>query len=141
MAIAVALLVVGAVAAEALVSSLTPGPGAGGYEVTIVRDGAVLAGFALDDLQALGLKKVRVAGKIEEGPTLQSVLDAAGVDQYESLVITGMGIRDDGTITLDASQVTDEVLLDIANRGTVKVVGPEIAWDDRVRDVTQIDVR
>jgi hypothetical protein len=36
--------------------------------------------------------------------------------------------------------VTDEVLLDIANRGTVKVVGPDISWDDRVRDVTEIVV-
>lgn len=140
-AVALALLVVAAVVAEALVSSGTSGPGAGGYEVTVTRDGAVLAAFTLDDLRALGLKKVTIAGKTEEGPTLLSVLEAAGVDDYRELTITGMGIRDDGSIVLEASEITDEVLLDIANRGTVKVVGPAIAWSDRVRDVTKIDVR
>jgi hypothetical protein len=43
-------------------------------------------------------------------------------------------------LVLTAAEVSEDVILDIANRGTVKIVGPRIAWDDRVRDVTDIIV-
>ena len=52
-----------------------------------------------------------------------------------------MGIRDEGYITLTRSQVRPDVLLDFAERGTVKLVSPRLAWEDRVRDVTGIEVR
>jgi hypothetical protein len=32
-------------------------------------------------------------------------------------------------------------VLDIAKRGTVKVAGPSIARDERVRDITEIQVK
>ena len=47
----------------------------------------------------------------------------------------GLGARDSGKLELDRSAVDQDVLLDVANRGTAKVCGPNIPYDERVRDV------
>ncbi len=138
--VAVLVLLVGtAVGIETLMSSGTSGSDAE-YVVVVIRDGEVLERFTMDDIRDFDMATVEVLGKFEEGPTLLAVLESAGVTDFERVHIGGMGIRDDGSITLTRAEVTDEVLLDIANRGTVKVVGPDIAWEDRVRDVTEIVV-
>lgn len=136
--VAVLVLLVGAaIGVETLMSSGTSGSDAG-YVVVVIRDGKVLERFTMDDIRDFEMTTVEILGKTEEGPKLLAVLEAAGVTEFSRVHIGGMGIRDDGSITLTRAEVTDEVLLDIANRGTVKVVGPAIAWDDRVRDVTEI---
>ncbi|MDO8847318.1 MAG: hypothetical protein Q7W51_02870 [Coriobacteriia bacterium] len=133
------LLVGAAIGIETLMSSGPSGSDAE-YVVVVIRDGEVLEQFTMDDIRDFDMATIEVLGKIEEGPTLLAVLEAAGVTDFERVHIGGMGIRDDGSIVLTRAEVTDEVLLDIANRGTVKVVGPDIAWEDRVRDVTEIVV-
>lgn len=137
--VVLALFVAAALGIETLMSSGPSGSDAE-YVVIVIRDGEVLEQFTMDDIRGFDMTTVEVLGKIEEGPTLLDVLEAAGVNDFERLHIGGMGIRDDGSISLTRAEVTDEVLLDIANRGTVKVVGPDIAWEDRVRDVTEIVV-
>jgi hypothetical protein len=52
-----------------------------------------------------------------------------------------MGIRDEGRLVLAAAELDDRVLLDFAERGTVKIVSPELSWRERVRDVVEIAVR
>lgn len=136
-----ALAVAGMWAAEALTGNdpLASG-GPAGYKVRVLDGDAVLASFGLDDLKEIGYDTITVDGKKEEGPRLSRVLEAAGVDEYTSLSIRGAAVRDDGIITLTRAEVENDVLLDVALRGTVKVVGPDIAWDDRVRDVMDIVV-
>jgi hypothetical protein len=134
-------LVAAAIGFEALVSAGTPGPTSGEYAVVIVRDGKELGAFTLEDLKDIGYVKETIDGDLQEGPRLLDVLAEAGVRDFETLTIAGMGIRDDGLITLTRDQVSERVLLDVAIRGTVKVVGPGIEWGDRVRDVTQIEVQ
>lgn len=137
----VVLVLVGAAwGFETLVSSGTPGSGPDGYEVIVMREDVELARFDVDGLRELGVQRLTIQGKPEEGPTLLSVLDAAGVDGFDRVSIGGWGIRDDGAIVLTSAEIDEQVLLDIANRGTVKVVGPDIAWEDRVRDITTIVV-
>jgi len=110
------------------------------YEVVVRRGDAVLAVYDLDDMRALPQSTVKALGKVETGPTLLSVLEESGVSRFETLQVLGAGVRDDGEVVLSSSEVTPGVLLDIAERGTVKVVGPDMTWDDRVRDVTDIVV-
>ena len=74
------------------------------------------------------LRRVEMQGKYEEGPPLLAVLEAAGVDDFGSVVIMGAGVRDSGRLKLQREQIDDDVLLDIANRGTCKIAGPDIAW-------------
>lgn len=131
---ALALLVAAAWAAASLLGPKDP------YEVRVLDGSKILASFTVEKLEALGMVKIVVLGKAEQGPSLKRVLQASGVTSYSRLIIHGAGVRDDGSLVLTAEQVSDDVILDIANRGTVKVVGPDIPWDDRVRDVTEIIV-
>lgn len=132
-----AALVLLVAAAWAATSLLGPKDG---YSVRVLDGSDVLATYSLAELEAMGAQKITVLGKVNEGPSLKQVLENAGVSSYSRVVIHGAGVRDDGEIALTSREVADDVILDIANRGTVKVVGPSIAWDDRVRDVTDIVV-
>ena len=113
----------------------------GTYHVTVVRPDGRERAFDIGQLKALGMRKVMIDGKTEEGPTLLSVLEASAVTEFDSVTVLGQGVRDDGRITLKRDEVDRDVVLDFALRGTVKLVGPKIAWDDRVRDVMRVEVR
>jgi hypothetical protein len=80
-------------------------------------------------------------GQLQEGPALLEVLRQAGVEEFDSVVVRGMALRDAGVIELGRDEVDEDVLLDFAIRGTVKLCGPQIGWADRVRDVEEIEVR
>lgn len=137
--LAVVILVLVAGAAWAL--DLLAREKAGRYDVSVTSGDVVLATFSLEDLKAMEVRRVLMQGQLQEGPSLLDVMAAAGVDDFDSVVVYGMGLRDEGVIDLSRSQVTEDVLLDFAVRGTVKLCGPDIAWADRVRDVERIDVR
>ena len=142
---AVALaLVVSVAAAWVFETQIFPSPQSGApdeYRVRITRQGEELASFNIEQLKALGVKRVVLQTGVEEGPALADVLASAGVERYASLVILGMGQRDTGRLELSAADVGPDTVLDIAKRGTVKVAGPEIARDERVRDITEIQVK
>jgi hypothetical protein len=144
-AAALLLVVAAAWAAERQIGDGAPGddgPPASVYSVAVTRDGELLRTFAVAELQALPTATFTAEGKVQEGPTLLSVLDAAGVGGgFDEVEITGMGIRDEGRLVLAADAVDDTLVLDFAERGTVKVVSPELSWRERVRDVVEIAVR
>lgn len=116
-------------------------PGKAGYGVAVTDGSRVLETFDVAQLRALGVRRVMMQGKPETGPTLLSVLGKAGVTQFESVTVIGLGARDSGKLVLDRSAVDQDVLLDVANRGTAKVCGPNIPYDERVRDVVRIEVQ
>ena len=124
-------------------ASTTPtAPASSGvYSVKVTRDGRLLATFDLTQLEGLGMKQVVVQGRTEQGPTLLAVLEHAGVGSYTSVTIIGSGAKDAGRLVLDASDIGPDTVLDIAKRGTVKVAGPNITYAQRVRDITEIQVR
>jgi len=111
------------------------------YTVSVIRDGATIATFDSGALKSMEQKKIVAQNQDQEGPPLLSVLEAAGAGTFDSVMVKGAGLRDDGLIELNANQVDEDVVLDFAERGTVKVCGPKIAWEDRVRDVQVIEVR
>lgn len=111
------------------------------YSVTVFVDEQAVAEFSAQDLAAMEQVHIVAQGQNQVGPSLLSVLAAAGVDSFEGLVIRGQGLRDDGVIELTRSEVTPDVVLDFAERGTVKICSPKISWADRVRDVQVIEVR
>jgi hypothetical protein len=146
LAAAALVLVVGAAwGAERQLAGDAPGdtgPPAFVYSVAVTRDGEILRTFSVADLEALPAVSFDSEGKAQQGPTLLAVLEAAGVGRdFSELEITGMGLRDGGRLLLTAAQVDEGVLLDFAERGTVKVVSPELSWRERVRDVVEIAVR
>lgn len=112
-----------------------------GYRIEVVAEGAVLERFDLEDLTSMEARRVRMQLQTQEGPPLLAVLREAGVEEFRSVRVVGTGARDSGQIVLLRREIDQDVLLDIAARGTAKVCGPGIEWEDRVRDVTRIEVR
>ncbi|MEI8081232.1 MAG: hypothetical protein WCI74_05245 [Actinomycetes bacterium] len=119
-----------------------PSPGTPGeYRVRVTRQGDEIASYNIEQLRAVGMKKVVLQGGSEEGPALLDVLGKSGVSTFDSLTILGTGQRDSGRLELKAADVGSDTVLDIAKRGTVKIAGPAIPRDKRVRDLTEIQVR
>lgn len=139
LAAVLATVVTSLVVAGVLLSGRAPDD-AGSYRVRVLQDGRELASFTTIELEDLEMTEIVVAGLPETGPRVSTVLAAAGVKDYRTLTFRGMGVRDDGVIVVYRQDVDDQLILDIAYRGTVKVVGPRIAREDRVRDVTSIEV-
>jgi len=139
-AAAVLLLLVGAWAVERFSSGLAGSADETPYSVSVVVDGETIKRFTLDDLESLKSKRVVMQGQPEEGPPVLTVLSAAGVSEFDSLMFVGMKVRDGGILILPRDEVSGDVLLDIAKRGTAKVCGPEIPQESRVRDVIRIEV-
>ena len=110
------------------------------YTVALTRNGALLRRFTLADLHALPATRVTIDGKVQDGPTLLSVLAAAGVRGHPAVIVLGAGLRDSGKLVLPASRVNGRIVVDFADRGTVKVCSPQIAWGHWVRDVKEIRV-
>jgi len=131
---------VGAWAVERFSAGLAGSADETPYSVSVVADGETIKRFSLADLEALTSKRVVMQGQPEEGPPVLTVLSAAGVSEFDSLMFVGMKVRDDGVLILPREQVSGDVLLDIAKRGTAKVCGPDIPQEERVRDVIRIEV-
>lgn len=142
---AVAFVLIASVAAAWVLENRVVPPSSaatpGAYHVTVTRDGRELASYDLEQLRAIGVKRVVVQGGVEEGPALLDVLAESGVTEFDGLTILGPGRRDTGRLELDGGDVGPDTVLDIAKRGTVKIAGPSIPRDERVRDITEIQVR
>jgi hypothetical protein len=114
----------------------------GAYRVRVTQDGRELAALGLAELRAVGTATVVAQGSVQEGPRLIDVLRRAGVEDFTSVTVIGPGVRDKGHLELARAQVASDTVLSLAKkRGTVKVAGPAIPADERVRDVTEIRVR
>ena len=109
------------------------------YAITVMDNGRTLRKYDLAALQALPQTRVVIDGKAQTGPALATLLTDAGAAKYDSVVVRGAGIRDDGSLTLTAAQVGRRVQLDFSDRGTIKVCGPNLTHADWVRDVLTID--
>ncbi len=120
------------------------GAGSGGgtapadYHIALIKDGKQLRQFTLSDIKALPAVTLEADGKTQQGPTLAGVLKAAGIDQFSSVKVSGAW-KEEYSLTRD--KVNDRVLLDISNRGTCKLAGPDIPKDKWVRDVITLEVK
>ncbi|RTL64449.1 MAG: hypothetical protein EKK42_24585 [Pseudonocardiaceae bacterium] len=72
----------------------------------------------------------------QTGPTLDSVLGAAGVTAFSRVSVTGPSESAD----LTSAEVGKDLLLSATRRGTVKLAGPGLDQSRWVRDVTDIVV-
>ncbi|MDZ4180886.1 MAG: hypothetical protein U1E29_16920 [Coriobacteriia bacterium] len=141
MAATIALLIAVVAAAWLMDIAAHRGDAATEYEVIVASGDETLCVMDMERIRTLETRRVAMQGQLQEGPSLLALLADCGIEEFESVTVTGMGIRDDGHIELAAEEIDEDVLLDIAVRGTLKLCGPHIAWEDRVRDVQRIDVR
>ena len=97
-------------------TAMQPTPVADALFQVITPDGRIV-GFTWDDLKKLPLAQITAEGKVEEGTKVLDVLQAVGVTDFEKITLTG----NNGSLTIDREQVTDDVILDFTNHGTVKL--------------------
>lgn len=91
--------------------------------------------FTLEQLKALPFKSIMAGGKPQEGPAVLDVLASVGIDDFQKVTIAG-----DGSLTFTRAEVTDELILDLNNHGTVKLASPDLPIPSPVKEVKTITV-
>jgi hypothetical protein len=114
-----------------------------GYTIKVFLNDTQIASLSLDDLLNLPQVNINAADRDQEGPTLLSALALAGVQNFSQVTATGMtqGRIAVAEITLTRNEIDDEVILDITNRGTAKLCGPDIDFNNWIRDVDKLAVK
>lgn len=138
------LRLLGAVLASAVVgggATSCAGPRVGGTGPLVVRQAErILGRFSLPQLQ--GLPQVEIAtpqsrgAQTQKGPTVRSVLRAANAAAVDRVRVEGR----DPAQTLAAAELTDQVILNVTKRNTLKLTGTQLGTDRWVRDVTTLVV-
>ena len=118
------------------------GGGDGGGEVlrVVVAD-AEVASWTVGDLEkAVPIVEIVVDGDTQSGPRLLDVLAAAGVDDWQigEVLGKGEGRSFDVGLEISASDVDEGWILDVSNRGTLKLASANLPRQLWVRDVAEI---
>ncbi|GAB2996573.1 hypothetical protein MBOU_00340 [Mycobacterium bourgelatii] len=74
--------------------------------------------------------------QVQKGPTVRSILAAARVTEVDRVRVDGR----DPAQTLTAAELTDQVILNVTKRNTLKLTGTQLDRDRWVRDVTALVV-
>ncbi|NQV05439.1 hypothetical protein HQ535_02730 [bacterium] len=107
----------------------------------IVADGSVAADWTLADLEeSVGFTESVIDGDNQTGPLFLDVLAASGVDDWDVAEVRGFGEGRTFEIGLDisADDVNETWILDVTNRGTLKLTSPDLPRESWVRDVGEI---
>ncbi len=108
------------------------------YSISIMMNNQQIASLALADLSKL--PQVTDAAQ-ETGPTLLSVLNSVGIQNFSQVTINGsnQGRTTSATTTLQKAQITANVMLALVSRGTAKLTGSDVTT--QIIDVRQIIVQ
>jgi hypothetical protein len=132
-------LVIGC-SAKTVTPTETSPTGEAGYHIKFFLKDKQVASLGITELQTLPKVSLSAFSVSEEGPTLLSVLELAGIKEFTKVQITGMvrGRIASAQLTLNRDEITPEVILDFTNRGTAKLAGAKIPQDNWVIDVSEI---
>jgi hypothetical protein len=118
---------------------LAAGGGCAGHHndyLVVRQDSRTLTSFTLRQLQDLPQVEIvtpQSRGAVrQKGPTVHSILDAAGAIDVRTVRIEGR----DPAQTFVAAELTDELILNVTKRKTLKLVGTKLDVGRWVRDVT-----
>ena len=109
----------------------------------VVVSDAVAADWTMADLeQNVTFTAMDIDGDEQSGPRLLDVLAASGVDDWEAAQVIGMGEGRVFEVGLDiaAADVDESWILDVTNRGTLKLAAEALDRDQWVRDVGEIRI-
>jgi hypothetical protein len=91
----------------------------------------------VDMIKTLPVSQVTAEGRVEEGPLLKDVLALAGVTEFTEVSLTGSS----SPATLTFEQVDENTILDLTNRGTLKLATTYIPKDSWTKDISEITVK
>jgi len=103
----------------------------------VVKPDGTKIGLTMDDLKKLPPAQLTVDGKLQEGPKLLDVLQAAGVTDFKEITLTGSA----SPVTLTRAQVDDNTILDFNNHGTLKLATTYVPMPDWTKDISEITVK
>jgi hypothetical protein len=111
-----------------------------GSGIVVHETGRVLARLTLPQLQHLPQAQIATphsqGAQVQKGPTVHSVLDAAGATAVNNVRVEGR----DPAQTMSAAELADQVILAITKQDTLKLAGARLGVDRWVRDVTALVV-
>ncbi|MFZ2961056.1 MAG: hypothetical protein WA705_29605 [Candidatus Ozemobacteraceae bacterium] len=116
-----------------------------GYMIPVFSKGVQVASLSLDHLKGLPAIEVTTpeTKKNQSGPTLLAVLESIGVKDFSEVIISGYskGRISTAEMTLKKNQVNKLLIFDFTNRGTVKLVSPEIPFNDWIVDIDKVEAK
>jgi hypothetical protein len=118
-------------------------PPADDVVLRVIIGDELAADWTLADLEAsVSFAEVDIDGDTQSGPRLLDVLAASGVDEWQTAQVIGMGEGRVFEVGLDIARANadDEWILDVTNRGTLKLAAPALAREQWVRDVGEIRI-
>ncbi len=92
--------------------------------------------------ESFSFARVDIDGDTQNGPRLLDVLAASGVEDWETAQVIGMGEGRAFEVGLDiaAADVDEDWILDVTNRGTLKLAAQALNRNHWVRDVGEIRI-
>jgi hypothetical protein len=114
---------------------------AAGIILTVYRGNETVMEWTLDGLRAaVEFVDLDIEGKTQSGPLLADVLEASGVDAWThgEVLGKGEGRAFDVGIDIAAGEIDEGWILDVTNRGTLKLAAEDLPQDRWVRDVGEI---
>ena len=113
------------------------------YSIAVILNDKQIATLTVADLAKLPQVKANVAGTDEQGPTFLSVLNSVGVQDFTQVVVSGFtkGRVATADLTLQKSEITDNVMLALVSRGTAKLTGTDIGANKAIVDVNKIVIK
>jgi hypothetical protein len=115
-----------------------------GVVLRVVAGGEVAADWTLADLEAaVAFTTVTLEGEDQSGPLLLDVLAASGVADWSTAEALGLGEGRtfEVSIELSADDVDEGWILDVTNRGTLKLASDDLPKQQWVRDVAELRLR
>lgn len=104
--------------------------------LTVLLPGGTSVPLGLRQLRALPQATLRIAGQQFSGPSLEEVVEAAGVGNFKALTLVGKN-----SIDLPSWDISSKVILRWTDHGTLDLAGESIPPGKWVRDVREIRVR
>ena len=122
----------------ATVASTLPTEAPDGYSFAVVAPGGTyyVDVPAIEALPQITIDTPQAGMPQQTGAGVLDVLEAAGVVEFEQLVVTGPN----GTDTFTADEIDGTVILGVSKRQTIRFSGEAIDKDRWVQDVTEIVV-
>jgi Cu2+-containing amine oxidase len=113
------------------------------YAIAVFVNGKQVASLTPADLAKLPQVKANIGGTDEQGPTFTAAITSIGVIDFTEVTVSGFtqGRVATADLTLKKSEITDNVMLAIVKRGTVKLTGTDIGAAKAIIDVNKITVK
>jgi len=103
------------------------------YNLVVVQNQQPIKAYTIKMIQKMPSKSFILDGKVESGPTLAVLLEDAGIKEFSEIFVK----NDAGEYF--QTKNPEKYILDITNRGTVKLASEELSKDQWLKDITEIE--